>query len=68
MDSIKINRMILDKIEAREIPPNVKGFLREILQHEQGGLDQDMPRYSRAYEILINRYVERKEDTDISDT
>lgn len=62
MDSVKINRMILDKIEAKDLPPHVKGFIREILQHEQGRLDQDMPRYSRTYENLINKYVREKDN------
>ena len=63
MDSIKINRMILDKVEERRLPSYVKGFIREILQHEQGRLDQDMPRYSNAYENLINKYVCEDGDT-----
>jgi hypothetical protein len=66
MDSLKINRMILDKVDAKDLPPHVKGFVREILQHEQGGLDQDMPRYSRAYKRLINKYVRENDDTEVT--
>jgi hypothetical protein len=68
MDSIQINRMILDKVEEKQLPPHVKGFVQEILQHEQGGLDQDMPRYSRAYEVLINKYIREKNNTEKSNS
>lgn len=67
MDSLKINRMILDKVEARDLPPRVRAFMRELLQHEQGGLDQDMPRYSRAYKRLLNKYARERSDASDSE-
>lgn len=57
MDSIKVNRMILDKVEARDLPAHVKGFIREVLRHEQEGLGLDFPRYTRTFQGLLNKYA-----------
>lgn len=62
MDPTKINRLILDKLEAQVVPSHVKGFIREILQHEKGGLDQEMPHYTNQYQNLLNKYVKRWEE------
>lgn len=64
MDPTKINRLILDKLEAQDISPHVKGFIREILQHEKGGLDQERPHYTSQYKNLLNKHVQRWEEVD----
>ncbi|NWJ46939.1 MAG: hypothetical protein HXX08_13845 [Chloroflexi bacterium] len=56
MDANQINRLILDKISNHELPGYVKEFIREILQHEKGVMDQDSPRYTQVYENLLNKY------------
>lgn len=62
-----INRMIIDKIEQVDAPHHVKEFILEILRHERSVYDQyeagGMPRYSKVYENLINKYAQDKLST-----
>lgn len=60
MSSPQINQLILDKLDAQEAAPHVKGFIREILQHEKGSLEQERAPYTRAYENLLNRYAQEQ--------
>lgn len=67
MDAININRMILDKLEEKDLGPDVKGFIHGILQHEKGGLNQVMPQFTQAYTILLDRYAEHALETERPD-
>ena len=57
MSTGKINPLIMDKLEKRDIAPHIKGFLREVLQYEKGKRDQAYPHFTSEYENLLNKYV-----------
>ena len=57
-----INRLILDKLAERDISDNVKKFIRDILQHEKGHMNQERPQYTREYNNLLNRYAKMQHD------
>ncbi len=62
----QINQMILDKLEAKDIPMHVKGFIGEILQHENGGIDQERPQYTRTYDNLLNKFMLQQDEARIN--
>ncbi len=61
MIDTKINQMIIDKVEETDAPQHIKDFLLDVLRHERSVYDQyetgGMPRYSRTYLNLLNKYV-----------
>ncbi len=55
--NMSINRLILDKLRERDVPTHVKDFIRDVLQHERGIMDQKNGRYSEEYKSLLNQYI-----------
>jgi hypothetical protein len=53
----------MDKLEDRDLPPDLREFLRDILKFERGKLDQDKPHYMSEYENLINKYVDKSDQS-----
>lgn len=62
MINTEINQMIIDKIENADTPKHIKDFLLDILRYERSVYDQretgGMPRYSKTYRNLLNKYIE----------
>ena len=63
VDPSRINPIIMDKLEDRDLPPDLREFLRDILKFERGKLDQDKPHYMSEYENLINKYVDKSDQS-----
>jgi len=55
-----INKIILDKIEDREMDDTVKKFIKEVLSFEKGKIDEQRPRYTNYFENLLNKYSNPK--------
>ena len=63
VDPSRINPIIMNKLKDRDLPPDLRDFLRDILKFERGKLDQDKPHYMSEYENLINKYVDKSDQS-----
>lgn len=63
VDPSRVNPMIMEKLEERDLPSPLKKFLRDVLIFERGKLDQDKPHYTAKYKNLLNKYVEQSQET-----
>lgn len=63
IDPSRVNPMIMEKLEERDLPSPLKEFLREVLIFEKGKLDQTQPHYTAKYKNLLNKYVEQSQET-----
>ena len=57
--SERVNRRILDKIEESEFSKEVKNFLKEILGFELKKLDTGERKYTKHYDRIIRKYIEK---------
>ncbi len=55
---LEINKMILQRIRASTIDPNVKNFMIEVLQFEISTLNVANVRYKDEYMKLIQKHLE----------
>lgn len=64
MTSTEINQIIIDKIENADTSKHIKEFLLDILRYERSIYDQretgGMPRYSKTYRNLLNKFIEKQ--------
>jgi len=67
MSTTQINRLIIQKLDEEDLPSHVREFIRDILLHEKGRLDQENPHYSTAYKTLLDKYMLRRGSTDNSE-
>lgn len=57
---LKLNPLILEKIESLDIPQNMKEFLEKVLYLELEKSERGEDRYSADYEKLVQTYADTK--------
>lgn len=67
MSTSQLNRLILQKLDEKDLPIHVKEFIRDILLHEKGRLDQENPHYTTAYKTLLDKYMLRQANKKTSE-
>jgi len=59
-----VNKRILEAIEKADFPQDTKDFLKKLLMIEIRIFGDKRPRYSEDYDREINRFVERRMQTE----
>lgn len=57
---LKLNPLILEKIESLEIPKNMKEFLEKVLYLELEKSERGEDRYTSDYEKLVQAFADSK--------
>ena len=59
-----VNKKILEAIEEADFPQDIKDFLKSLLMIELRIFGDRRPRYSEDYERVINKFVEKRMQTE----
>lgn len=60
----EVNPVIWDEVEGYPMDEDIRAFLKELLLFERKHISEKSPRYSEEYDKLIERYSEKREESE----